>query len=108
MTVEQPSPPGYLSRESKAWWRKVAGEYRLEAHGYRLLSLAAGAWDRAEQARVALEAAGSLTYTDRFGAPRPRPEVAIERDARLSFARLLRALDLAEDTPAASPPAWAS
>jgi hypothetical protein len=65
----------------------------LEPHHRRLLSLAAGAWDRAEEARAALAEHGT-TYTDRFGQPRARPEVAIERDSRVGFARLLRELDL--------------
>jgi len=68
-------------------------ESGLEEHHVRLLTLAAEAWDRAQEARVALAQHGT-TYTDRFGQPRARPEVNIERDARIAFARLLRELDL--------------
>ena len=35
-----------------------------------------------------------MVYLDRFGAPRTRPEVRIENDSRLAFARLVKALDL--------------
>lgn len=67
--------------------------YELEEHHVRLLSLAGEAWDRGQGAREALAKHG-VVYRDRFGCPRPRPEIAIERDSRLGFARLLRELDL--------------
>jgi phage terminase small subunit len=61
------------------------------------------AWDRSEQAREALAKHG-MTYEDRFGAPRSRPEIAIERDSRLAFARLVRELGLNVAPPLESPP----
>ena len=64
----------------------------------RLLTACAESWDRLQQAREAL-AANGLTYLDRYGAPRSRPEVAIERDSRIAFARLLRQLDLDAGPP---------
>jgi phage terminase small subunit len=75
----------------------VLDEYALEPHHVRLLTLAAEAWDRGAMAREALKEHG-LTFNDRFGAPHARPEVAIERDSRIAFARLLRelALDVTE------------
>jgi hypothetical protein len=63
--------------------------------------LAGESWDRAEAAREALAEHG-MTYDDRFGAPHPRPEVQIVRDATIAFSRLIRELDL--DTEAPSPP----
>ena len=74
-------------------------EYELEQHHIRLLTLAAEAWDRGQEARQVIGKEG-LTYSDRFDAPRARPEVAIERDSRTAFARLMRELDL----DAAPPP----
>jgi hypothetical protein len=76
-------------------------EFRLEEHHERLLTLAGEAWDRATEAREALAEHG-LTYVDRFDQPRARPEVAIERDSRLAFARLIRELDL-DGEPLAEP-----
>jgi phage terminase small subunit len=70
----------------------------LEQHHIRLLTMAATTWDRAEQARSVLDKHG-LTYLDRFDAPRARPEVAIERDCRTGFARLIRELDLDVEPP---------
>ena len=90
--------PKHLGRATKAWWRAVLDEYELEEHHVRLLTLAAQAWDRAEQARVILAEKG-LTYEDRFEQPKSRPEIAIERDSRLAFARLLRELALDVEPP---------
>ena len=59
--------------------------------------------DRSAQARRVLERDG-LVFLDRFGQPRPRPEVAIEKDAKLLFARLTRELQL----DAGSLPEWFS
>jgi hypothetical protein len=69
----------------------------------RLLQLACEAWDRAEQARELLLQHG-LTFVDRFGQPHARPEIAIERDSRIAFARLLRELNLDIEPPAANRP----
>lgn len=98
-----PAAPEHLSAECQAWWAATVAEFALEEHHLRLLRLAAEAWDRTQQARVALAEHG-LTYEDRFGAPRSRPEVAVERDNRLAFARLLRELGLDVAPPQESRP----
>jgi phage terminase small subunit len=77
----------------QGWWQTVVGDYVLEDHHLRLLEAACSAWDRMTEARIALAEHG-LTYQDARGMVRARPEVAIERDARIAFARLLRELDL--------------
>jgi hypothetical protein len=73
-------------------------DYDLEGHHLRLLQLASEAWDRCQQARIALDTHG-LTF-EHQGRPMSRPEIAVERDSRLAFARLLRELDLDVDPPA--------
>lgn len=88
-----PSPPRHLSKPARAWWKSVVTDYQLEPHHVHLLTHAAEAWDRCAAARAVLDVEG-VSYTDRFGCPRQRPEVAVERDSRLAFARLLRQLDL--------------
>ena len=104
MSKTAPRAPQHLEEPTRKWWRSVMVEYGLEEHHVRLLTLAAEAWDRAQEARVALAQHGT-TYTDRFGQPRARPEVNIERDARIAFARLLRELDLdGEAAPDPRPP----
>jgi phage terminase small subunit len=86
-------PPDHLRSETKTWWVAVVNDFDLEPHHARLLRLACEAWDAGQAARESLAMHGS-TYTDRFGQPRARPEVAIERDSRISFARLVRELAL--------------
>lgn len=97
--------PSHLEAPTRAWWDHVLASFDLDQHHLRLLELACTAWDRHEQARRVLARDG-LTYQDRFGAPRTRPEVAIERDARLAFARLVRelALDAAGTPDSPRPP----
>lgn len=109
--VEPPTPakaPEHLSKAMREWWAGVVRDYSLEAHHLRLLEAACTAWDRMTAAREAIAEHG-ITFTDKNGDPRTRPEVAIERDARLSFARLVRELDLdCEPPPERRPPALRS
>ena len=90
--------PAYLQQKTCTWFSEVLKDYELEPHHVRLLTLAAEAWDRCQEARKILGREG-LTFTDRFSAPRVRPEVAVERDSRLAFARLLRELALDVEEP---------
>lgn len=97
--------PKHLKAATADWWESVCACYELEQHHLRLLTLAAESWDRCQQARESLAEHG-VVYEDRFGQPRARPEVAIERDARTGFARLLRELSLDVEAPpeASRPP----
>jgi P27 family predicted phage terminase small subunit len=88
-----PPPPDHLSPEMKTWWTSATCERDLDHHHLRLLEAACGAWDRMVEARQAVAEHG-LTFTSKDGDPRPRPEVAIERDARIAFARIVKELDL--------------
>lgn len=90
--------PKHLKLATRRWWLEVVEEYQLESHHLRLLLLAGEAWDRCQQAREALEKHG-LTFEDRFQQPHARPEVNIERDSRIAFARLLRELALDVEPP---------
>jgi len=90
--------PKHLEPPTRRWFRSVVDSYSLAPHHIRLLTLAAESWDRGQQAREILSREG-LTYNDRFGQPASRPAVAIERDSRISFARLLRELNLEIGTP---------
>ena len=89
-----PTPPDHLSAAAQSWWRSVIRDYALEPHHVHLLQAACEAWDRMQQARQALADHGGLTFTDERGVIRAHPAVAMERDARVAFARLVRELDL--------------
>ena len=93
MTRTSTAAPKHLSRASKGWWRTVMAEYELEPPHFRLLQAACESWDRAQEARERITADGAV-IADRFGQLRPHPAIAIERDSRLAFARLVRELDL--------------
>jgi hypothetical protein len=94
--------PRHLQPETRCWLRQIMGDFMLESHHIRLLVLAGEAWDRCNQARFVVEEKG-LTYEDRFGQPCARPEVAIERDSRFAFARLLKQLELDVEPPRPEP-----
>ncbi len=68
-------------------------EWDLEDHHVRLLTLAAEAWDRAEEAKAILETEG-ITYKTRFGEPRAHPAVKTENDAKVLFYRVLDKIGL--------------
>jgi len=84
------------------WWKSVVSEWDLDPHHVRLLTLAAESWDRATEARETLARMGTF-YQDRFRQPKPHPAVAVERDSRIAFARLLRELDLDHVSPPEAP-----
>ncbi|WP_199192757.1 P27 family phage terminase small subunit [Allosphingosinicella deserti] len=98
-----PEPPTHLSASAVEWWCAVMRDYTLEPHHLRLLQAACEAWDRMGQARDALAAHGGLTFTDERGTIRAHPAVAMERDARVAFARLVRELDLDAGAPSEAP-----
>jgi phage terminase small subunit len=104
LTARRKLPPQHLEPPTRRWWSSVVRDYELEPHHVRLLTLAGEAWDRCVEAREALDEHG-LTFTDRFGCPKSRPEVAIERDSRLGFARMVRELALDDtESPETRPP----
>lgn len=102
-----PKAPAHLSPDARAWWASVVQDYELEPHHVHLLQSAAEAWDRMQQARKALADHGGLTFTGANGDLKTHPAVAIERDARIAFARLVRELDLDAGAPSerSRPPA---
>ena len=99
--TEHPAPE-HLSSDMKTWWAQVHRDWEMDPHHRYLLQLACEAWDECQTARKAREENG-LSYTDRFGQPKLRPEVQVEQNAAIRFARLVRELQL-DRAPDTSPP----
>jgi phage terminase small subunit len=85
--------PEHLSVESQRFWLGVTANFDVEPPDVLILTQACELWDTKERARKVLETEG-LTYVDRFGAPRPRPEHKIAHDSKLAFLKCLSALGL--------------
>jgi len=94
----QPDAPPHLAPETQRWWSDTVARWELEQHHVRLLTLACEAWDRCAEARAIIAAEGLTTET-RDGGRKLHPAVRVESDCRLSFARLIRELDLDLDPP---------
>src|SRR6185503_5661730 len=103
MTGEDFVLPRHLKVSTRRWAEDILATYELEGHHFRLLVLAAEAWDRGQAARARIARLG-MTYQDRFKQPRLRPEVNVERDSRVAFARLVRELALDVLEPGESRP----
>jgi P27 family predicted phage terminase small subunit len=94
--------PAHLRPDTRAWWQSVHQDFDLEEHHSRLLTMACEAWDRACQAREILAKDG-IVIGGRQAAVRPHPAIAIERDARIAFARLVAQLNLDGEPSAVDP-----
>lgn len=97
-----PEPPKHLSGDPARLWRDTVAEFDLEAHQIALLGAACDALARMLEARDLVNAQGPVV-TDSRGGVKAHPAVAIERDARLGFARLIRELALDVPVPDSRP-----
>ena len=97
-----PKPPKHLKAGGKAWWKAAHAEFSFSPAELAIVRMICEAIDRGDQAREVLDREG-LTIEGREGGLRPHPCVAIERDARTTFGRLLQRLNLPRDTPERGP-----
>lgn len=88
-----PQAPEHLTAEAVAWWDKMTTDYDFGPHHLKLLQAACESWDRAQQARKVLDLDGLTVNTD-DGGRKAHPCVAVERDARASFAKIVKDLQL--------------
>ena len=83
----------HLRPATKKWYDSIRAEYSLESHHLRILLTAAESWDRAAQAREAIEQTGLLVL-DRYGQHKVNPAVEAERSCKILFLRSIRELGL--------------
>jgi len=88
-----PRAPNHLSRGAKRWWRAIVESYDLEPHHVEILTAAAEAWDRKEEARRLIAEEG-LVIRNRSSVPMPHPAVQIEDAAAIRMAHLIRQIGL--------------
>ena len=87
-------PPKTLSREARAWWKRMHLEYDLGDEGALfLLETALTAFDRMRQAQKAIAEEG-VTLRDRWGQAKAHPATILERDARSGMLQAFKALCL--------------
>jgi P27 family predicted phage terminase small subunit len=88
-----PKPPKQLSKEAKAWWRKIVASWELDDAALLLLESTLEQFDTMRKAQELITTQG-LTYVDRFNQIKPNPATVIERDAKQGLLRGIRALGL--------------
>ena len=98
-------PPG-LTKATRIWWTDVVSTWELDIHHLKLLEVACRELDRAEEARLLIRKDGGVLAKDCFGQLKEHAARKVEREARITFARLVRELgfDVAE-AAAPRPPA---
>ena len=90
--------PDYLREDTREWAQEILTEFELGDHHIKILILACEALDRISEAREVIAKEGAY-YKDRFGKPKTHPALAVEKDNKIIFARLMRELCLDIEAP---------
>ena len=86
-------PPVTLTKEAKAYWKKLVQDFDLDDEpGLLLLKTTLESYDRSNSARATIDKEG-MQVVDRFGQVRPHPLLTVERDARSQFMLGLKSLN---------------
>ena len=88
-----PPAPKQLSAEAKGWWRKILECWDLDDAALLILESGLEALDRMRQAQVILAKEG-ITIEDRFGQAKQHPATLVERDAKATLLRHVKALGI--------------
>ncbi|HEV2546032.1 MAG TPA: P27 family phage terminase small subunit [Stellaceae bacterium] len=86
--------PTHLSPRSKTLWNDLVPRRARSPERLTLLQLALEQLDRADAARADIERDGPTFRTKKTGTIHAHPALAIERQARMTFVRLWKQLDL--------------
>ena len=86
--------PKHLKPATRAWFEGICQAFELESHHLKILQIAAESWDAYEQARDSIAEHGMTFVNVKHGDVKPRPEVAIMQNSKISFLRALRELNL--------------
>ena len=89
--------PKNMSIASKKWIKHILETWEVPEDKLRILVHAGEAWDTAEKAHEDVLRLGTV-YADRYGQPKIRPEVHIERNNKALFAKLVILLNLESDS----------
>jgi len=90
----KPTPPKHFPADLRRWWSWHVEEFLLEESEQQLLTMMGDTWQTYLALGESLKRAGTMTYEDRFGCPKERPEISAMNRARTIFARLRRELNL--------------
>ena len=93
MRNSDPSPPARLSREARAWWRKISTDFDLDDAGLLILASALECLDTVREAQEQVKRDG-ITIKDRFGQLKPHPATLVEANAKAGMLRAFKALNL--------------
>ena len=89
-----PRAPGVLSKEARAWWKKLIREYSVDDdYGLLILQTALEAFDRMRQAQAVIATEG-LQFTDRYGQAKCHPATVVEKDSRSQMLASFKVLNL--------------
>jgi phage terminase small subunit len=95
---EKPAPPRHLSKKMREVWEKVFAQKNLSERDTLIFQQALETHDAREKCRRITKKHGR-TYVDRWGAPKPRPEVQMEIAYGQHFAKLISMVNLDELEP---------
>ena len=89
--------PAHLSNDAANLWKGILKDYEItDCHDFKTLESLCETVDVIQQAKAAIARDGPY-LTNRHGEVRPHPGIAVIRDAKMLFARLLKSLKLDQE-----------